>query len=353
MQSELRIMPEQASTYAPSVDALYFYLVGLTIVFSILISLLILYFAVKYRRRSEQEIPDHVEGSMKLETVWTVIPFIIAMSIFIGGVRVYFKQYRVPTNALDVYVVAKQWMWKFQHTDGQREINELHVPVGRRIKLTMATEDTIHSLFVPAFRVKMDVVPGRYSYLWFEPTKPGRYHLFCAEYCGTSHSGMIGWIEVMDSSDYEAWLSGGTSGGSLAQSGEKVFQQLACNTCHKSDGTGRGPVLEGVFGKTVLLANGVKVTADEAYIRESMLNSQAKIVAGFPQPSIMPTFQGQISEEQLLQLIEYIKFLGQKQAPVAGGPIGGTGLPASPGAGASTPQSGAAGKTTSPRKTAQ
>jgi len=218
--------------------------------------------------------------------------------------------YRAPNEALDIYVVAKQWMWKFQHLDGQREINELHIPVGQRVKVTLTTEDVIHSFFVPAFRIKMDVVPGKYSTIWFEATKPGRYHLFCAEYCGTNHSGMIGWIDVMEPSEYQSWLAGGAAEGSLASSGEKLFQQLACITCHRSDAQGRGPVLEGLFGKQVQLQAGGKVVADESYLRESILNPRAKVVAGF-QP-IMPTFQGQVSEEQVLQLIAYIKSIGAK-----------------------------------------
>jgi cytochrome c oxidase subunit II len=175
----------------------------------------------------------------------------------------------------------------------------------------------IHSFFVPAFRTKMDVVPGKYSAIWFEPTKAGRYHLFCAEYCGTSHSGMIGWVDVMEAPEYQAWLSGGAEGGSLAASGEKLFQQLACNTCHKSDGTGRGPSLQGVFGKPVQLASGQKVTADEAYVRESITNPKAKVVTGYD--AIMPTFQGQVSEEQLLQLIAYIRSLANLQRPTPQG----------------------------------
>jgi len=247
---------------------------------------------------------------MKLELVWTIIPFFIAMGIFVWGASIYYTIYHSPKEALEIYVVAKQWMWKFQHLDGQREINELHVPVGRKVKITMTTEDVIHSFFVPAFRVKLDVVPGKYSTIWFEATKPGRYHLFCAEYCGTSHSGMIGWIDVMEASEYQAWLAGGAGEGSLASSGEKLFQQLACVTCHRSDAQGRGPVLQGLFGKEVQFQDGNKTVVDEAYIRESILNPRAKIVAGF-QP-IMPTFQGQITEEQLLQLIAYIKSIGAK-----------------------------------------
>jgi cytochrome c oxidase subunit 2 len=322
MQSTVPILPEQASSLAGDVDSLYFYLVGLTVFFSLLIAGTILVFAIKYRRRSPDEIPGQVEGSLKLEIVWTVIPFIIAMSIFAWGASVYFQMYRVPRDGIEITTVAKQWMWKFQHMDGKREINELHVPVGRRVKLTMTTEDVIHSFYVPAFRLKMDVVPGKYTTAWFEPTKPGRYHLFCAEYCGTSHSGMIGWIDVMEPQAYEAWLGGGPQTMSLAASGEKLFQQLACNSCHRADAQGRGPSLEGLFGSKVFLDGGGAVIADENYIRESVLDSQAKIVVGFPRPSIMPTFQGLVNEEQLLQLVAYIKSIGQKGAPASAPPAG-------------------------------
>ncbi|MBI3653487.1 MAG: cytochrome c oxidase subunit II [Acidobacteria bacterium] len=302
--------PEQGSTIAESVDYLYLFLVGLTIFFGVAISAAVFYFAVKYRRRSEDEYPAQIEGSMKLEVLWIVVPFIIVMVIFWWSASVYFKIFRPPSDPLDIYVVGKQWMWKFEHPDGQREINELHVPIGRRIKLTMGSEDVIHSLFVPAFRVKADVVPGRITSVWWEPTKPGRYELFCAEYCGTKHSGMIGWIVVQEPADYQAWLSGSSSGGSLASNGEKLFQTLACNSCHKSDQSGRGPALEGIFGKQQALQGGQTVLADENYIRESILNPRAKVVAGYD--PVMPTFQGLVSEEQLLQLIAYVKSLGQK-----------------------------------------
>lgn len=320
MQLRVPFSPEQASTFARDVDGLYGFLWAMTIAFGVVITLLILYFAVKYRRRAEDEIPRPVRASHKLEAVWLGVPFLIAMGIFVWGTSIYLRMYRPPEDAIDVYIVAKQWMWKFQHLDGHREINELHVPLGRKVKLTMTTEDVIHSFFVPAFRIKLDVVPGKYSTIWFEPTKPGRYHLFCAEYCGTSHSGMIGWIDVMQAPEYQAWLSGGAGQETLAASGEKLFQQLACNTCHRSDGTGRGPSLEGVFGSQVQLAGGGTVTADEAYVRESILTPRAKTVAGYQ--SIMPTFQGQVSEEQLLQLIAYVRSLG---GPRGGGSPGETG----------------------------
>jgi len=301
---------------ASRVDNLYFFLLGISVFFSILIAGLIVFFAVKYRRRSVNEVGANIHGGLWLEVTWTVIPLMIAMVIFVWGASVFFAMSRPPDETLNVYVVGKQWMWKFQHLDGQREINELHVPVGRNVKLIMTSEDVIHDVFVPAFRVKADVLPGRYTNIWFEPTKPGRYHLFCAEYCGTRHSGMTGEVIVMEPSEYQAWLSGGAPEGSLASAGAKLFADLACNTCHRPDAQGRGPVLDGLFGKTQSLQSGETVTVDESYVRESILNPSAKITAGF-QP-IMPTFQGIVSEEQLLALIEYVKSLAtQPQQPTA------------------------------------
>jgi cytochrome c oxidase subunit 2 len=306
------LFPQQASTLAPRVDALYFYLIAVTIFFSLLIALSILYFAIKYRRRSESELPHGVEGSLKLEIAWSVIPLLITFSFFIWGASIFFAMNRPPSDAIEISVVAKQWMWKFQHADGQREINELHVPLGQAVKLTMASEDVIHSFYVPAFRMKRDVLPGKVATYWFEPTRRGRYHLFCAEYCGTKHSGMIGWVEVMDPVEFQSWLAGGTGSESLASAGAKLFAQHACNTCHRPDSLARGPNLEGLFGKKVQLQDGRTIVADESYIRESIVMPNAKTVAGF-QP-IMPTFQGLISEEGLLQLVAYVKSLS-KVAP--------------------------------------
>jgi cytochrome c oxidase subunit II len=300
------LFPDAASTLATRVDALLFYLLAIGIFFSLLIAGLIVYFAVRFKRRSDEEVGTQIHGGMALELTWTFIPLVIVMTIFVWGASVYFAMARPPEETLNIYVVGKQWMWKFQHLDGQREINELHVPVGRPVKLIMTSEDVIHDVFVPAFRVKADVIPGRYTNIWFNPTKPGRYHLFCAEYCGTRHSGMVGEVVVMDPTEYQTWLGGGPEG-SLAEGGAKLFASLACNTCHRPDAQGRGPVLEGLFGKTVTLQSGETVTVDEAYVRESILNPSAKITAGF-QP-IMPTFQGLVTEEQLLELIEYVKAL--------------------------------------------
>jgi cytochrome c oxidase subunit 2 len=348
MQNWIPFIPDAASTLSNQVDGLYFYLTGVTIFFTLLIYVLLILFVIRYRRRSHREIPRPVAGSLKLETMWTVIPFIIAMSMFAWGARVYFAQYHIPTEALDIYVVGKQWMWKFQHTTGQREINELHIPVGRKIKLTMTTEDVIHDFFVPAFRTKADVVPGRYTYLWFEATKPGRYRLFCAEYCGTNHSGMTGWVTVMEPTDYDNWLSGGANQQSPVAAGQQLFQTLGCATCHAEAGTGgRGPALAGLLGKQVELNNGQTLTADDAYIRESIINPQAKTVAGFG--PIMPTFQGQVSEEQLLQLVTFIKSLSPAQTEGKG-----TTAPVrenSPRTGAATPESQGASSAASQRST--
>ena len=311
---------------ASRVDHLYFFLLGVTGFFSLLIAGLIVYYAIRFRRRAADSVGTRIHGGMALEITWTVVPLVIAMVIFLWGANVFVAMSTPPAETLNVYVVGKQWMWKFQHLDGRREINELHVPVGRNVKLIMTSEDVIHDLFVPAFRVKADVVPGRYTNLWFQPTRPGRYHLFCAEYCGTKHSGMTGEVIVMEPDAYEAWLSGGQREGSLASAGGRLFSDLACNTCHRPDTQGRGPNLQDVFGKTQVLQDGSTVVADEAYIRESILNPRAKVVAGF-QP-IMPTFQGQVNEEGVLELVEYVKSLTKSSPDIP---------PASPTEGAPRP----------------
>lgn len=309
MWDNLPFFPEQASTVAAEVDALYLFLVGVSTFFSLLIFSLVFFFAIKYRRRSEDELPRPIVGSVALETLWTVIPFLLAMIMFIWGTSLYFKNYRPPKHALDIYVTGKQWMWKFQHMAGQREINQLHVPVGRPVKLTMASEDVIHSLYIPAFRVKRDVVPGRYSTLWFEATKTGTYHLFCAEYCGTQHSGMGGQVVVMEPAHYEEWLGGAALAApqATAAMGEKLFLQYGCSTCHLPDDQSRAPSLQGLFGRDVHLQDADDLVADEGYIRESILNPQARVVEGFF--PIMPPYQGHISEEEVLQIIAYIRSL--------------------------------------------
>lgn len=302
------LRPDQASTIASGVDHLYYVLTAIDLFFTALIFLTIFYFAVKYRRRSEDERPPQLSEFLPVEVVWTVIPLLITVVIFLWGSSLYIRNSRPPTASTEVFVIGKQWMWHLQHPEGPREINELHVPVGQPVKLTMTSEDVIHDFFIPAFRVKKDVVPGRYSSIWFEATKTGRYHLFCAQYCGTYHSHMTGWVIVMTPVEYQHWLSGGVRQESMAASGAELYQQFGCVTCH---GTGKGPPFTGLYGKPVLLSNGQTVTADDDYLRESILVPGAKIVNGYA--AIMPTFKGQISEEQLLQLIAYIKSLGGEE----------------------------------------
>jgi cytochrome c oxidase subunit 2 len=311
LQNAFRWFPEQASTVAGKVDALFLFLVAVTVVFSGLIFFLVLVFVLKFRRKSDNERPRAIHGSLPLELLWTIIPLGITMVIFVWGAYLYFAMTVPPASAMEIYVVGKQWMWKLQHPGGQREINELHVPADRPVKLTMTSEDVIHSFFVPAFRVKRDVVPGKYTSVWFQATKTGEYYLFCSQYCGTSHAVMGGRIIVMEPTDYERWLAGGVAEESLPAAGERLFTRLGCNTCHRTDGTGRAPSLVGKFGKTEKLTTGETVLVDETYVRESILNPQAKLVAGYP--PIMPTFKGLVTEDGLLQLIAYIKSLKMEE----------------------------------------
>jgi cytochrome c oxidase subunit II len=308
MFSGIPLFPEQASTLAADVDALYLFIVAVTAFFGILTTVVVIYFAAKYRTDDPLKIGARIHGSIPLELAWSIIPFLISIVIFAWAADVFFDIYRPPDQALEIYATGKRWMWKFQHLDGQNEINELHVPVGRPVKVTFTSEDVIHSLYFPAFRVKADAIPGRYSSVWFSATKVGEFHLFCAEYCGTNHSGMIGKVVVMEPPAYQAWLTGSPGvGESLASRGQRLFNDLACNTCHLTDGRGRGPSLVNKFGTTQELASGGNAAVDEVYVRESILMPQAKIAAGY-QP-LMPTFQGLVSEENVMALVEYVKSL--------------------------------------------
>ena len=333
------LFPDQASTFAWQVDLLYAYLIVVSIAFTIPIVLAIFFFGIKYREKEKYATPEEIHGSITLETVWSIIPFVVSMTIFLGGAIVFYNQYRVPDDPdMEVYVVGKQWMWKVQHNTGQREINELHVPVNTKVKLTMTTEDVLHDFFIPAFRTKADVVPGRYTYLWFEATKPGKYHLYCAEYCGLNHSGMGGYVYVMEQKDFDNWLSGNVSGQTPIEMGRDLFEnKLGCASCHAGGPAQRGARLEGIFNKDVKLVGGDAVKADEAYIRNSILNPSSQVVEGF-QP-IMPTFKGQVTEEQLVGLVAYIKSLS--------GVTGNT-APAAPAASSAAP----AANTAAPAKSA-
>jgi len=333
------LFPEAASSFAWQVDLLYFYLILISVAFTIPIVVAVLVFGLKYRETEKYATPEEMHGSMVLETVWSIIPFVISMTIFLGGAILYFNQYTPPEDAMTVYVVGKQWMWKMQHETGQREINELHVPMGRNVKLTMTSEDVIHSFGLPEFRTKMDAVPGRYTHMWFNATKPGKYHIFCQEYCGLNHSGMGGWVYVMEQRDFDNWLSGNVSGQTPVEEGRDLFtNKLGCASCHAGGAQQRGAKLENVFGTQVSLVGGGTVTANEDYIRNSIINPASQVVEGF-QP-IMPTFKGQVTEEQLNALVAYVKSLTPN---AASGTSGNANAAASHGAANTTPKSGASG----------
>lgn len=312
MNTDLQLFPEQASSLAAEVDAVYFYLCAVSVFFSVLIAALIVFFAIRYRQGSRADRTTGAGHFFAIEVTWIIIPFVLTMIMFFWGADIYFRIARAPDNAIVVNTVAKQWMWKFQHPEGKSEINDLHVPLGQPVRMNMISEDVIHSFYVPAFRVKQDVLPGRYTSIWFEATRLGEYHLFCAEYCGAKHSEMKGKVIVMEPSQYQDWLAGGARGDTPVEAGRKLFEERRCDQCHKPLGEqGRGPPLEGLFNTQVPLTNGQSVIADEAYIRESILRPQAKLHAGY-QP-LMPTFEGQIGEEGILHLIAYIKSLNKSE----------------------------------------
>ncbi len=313
MNDKFSLFPDQASTIAGPVDYLAWFILGLCVFFSTLTAILLIYFAIRYRRRSEDYVPASVHGSRRMEVGWMTSMFLLTLVMFGWSLYLYIGMQRPPDDAMEVYVVGKQWMWKVQHPDGQREINELHVPLGKPVKLTMASEDVIHDFYIPAFRVKQDVVPGRSTYLWFEANKEGTYHLFCGEYCGTNHSRMVGWVHVMKQGDYDHWLSANADL-SMAQRGRQLFLKHQCIACHTGDAHRRAPDLEELFRTTVQLSNGPDWPADASYIAESIRLPKAKIVAGY-QP-IMPTFGPDVMDEQeLQQLVEFIKNLKRGQTP--------------------------------------
>jgi cytochrome c oxidase subunit 2 len=299
--------PEQASSLAADVDHLYYFITAVAAFFALVVTIFVIYFAAKYRTSDPMAIGARIEGSIPLELAWSIVPFLISIVIFVWSASVFFDLYRPPDQTLEIYATGKRWMWKFQHLGGQNEINELHVPLGRPVKITFTSEDVLHSMFFPAFRIKADAIPGRYSSLWFTATKLGQFHLFCAEYCGTKHSGMVGSVFVMEPTAYQAWLGGGGPGASLVGRGEQLFNDLACNACHRAVDSDRGPTLLNRYGSQQKLADGSLVAVNETYVRESILMPQAKVVAGFK--PLMPTFQGLISEENVMALVEYVKSL--------------------------------------------
>lgn len=301
----VRLFPEAASTIAPRVDAIYLALVGMTVFWTLVICALILGFGIRFRRGARRERSNPAEHK-SLEIAWTILPLVIAVSFFAWGAYVYSDMRKAHAGALEINVVGKQWMWKAQHPAGNWEINSLHVPIGQPVRLRMISEDVIHSFFVPAFRVKQDVLPGYYTQLWFEPTKTGQYHLFCAEYCGTEHSLMRGTVTVLEPEEYADWLSR-QAGQPAAATGRELFGQFRCNDCHRDDSGGTGPSLRGLVGSRVALDGGSAVHVDRQYLRDSIIEPAEQVVAGYR--PLMPSFRGQVTEEQVVQLIEYIESL--------------------------------------------
>lgn len=306
-QNGISALPEQASTMAPSIDGVYLFICAITILFTVLIYVLVVFFAVKYRKSPTNTVATPIEGNHKLETIWILLPTIICMIMFVWGTNVYFKTTHIPKDAVQYYGTGKQWMWKFQHPNGKREINDLHVPINTPIQISLTSEDVIHSFYVPAFRVKKDVLPGRYTGVWFTATKPGVYHLFCAEYCGTKHSQMIGSVIALEKADYEAWLNDGLTVKTAEQRGAKVFTDFKCSSCHSDQNSALGPSLSGLYGSEVMMQSGRMVKADDNYIRESILFPNKNIVKGYS--AVMPTFHSQLSEDQIIDLIAYVKTL--------------------------------------------
>ncbi len=304
--TNFQLYPPEASKIAPQMDALYFFMVLVSMIGMTIVILLVVSFSILYSKK-RHPVAVQIEGSTLLEATWTIIPLGLFLIMFVWGALIYFRVYTPPANAMNIYVVGKQWMWKAEHPGGQHEINSLHVPIGRPVQLTLISQDVFHSFSIPAFRVKREAIPGRYTSVWFEATTPGTYHLFCTQYCGTSHSAMIGDIVVMTPDDFKKWLADSTSGMSLAQNGERLFASLSCNACHNGRADARGPSLANVYGSKLTLTSGQTATADEAYLREAILSPSDHVTQGFA--PIMPTYQGQISEDGVIALVEYIKNL--------------------------------------------
>lgn len=314
---DLPLMPPQASSVSGEMDAIFLLLLALTIGFSVLVMALVLFFAIRYRAGSRANRSNPKHHDLRIELAWTIIPLILGLGVFFWNAKLYAQVFgKPPANAMEVFVIGKQWMWQAQHANGIRENNELHIPVGRPVKLTMISQDVIHGFYVPAFRIKRDVIPGRYNGVWFEAIKPGRYHLFCSQYCGKDHSMMEGWVTAMDPLDFQAWYEQGGEksarrGKTMVEAGEELYKQLACGSCHGATSTRQGPSLIGIYRSQVKLDNKRTVLADEDYLRESILKPDAKVVYGY-EPT-MNSYQDQLSEEQVLQLIAYIKTLKAPQ----------------------------------------
>lgn len=313
MSAQSLLLPE-ASSIAPRIDVLFWYSIGLCSAVALGIFAVMLFYAVRYRHGSSADREGRHKQSLGVEITWTLVPFALFVGMFVWSMFLFVKLHTPPTNAQTIYVVAKQWMWKVQHPGGQREIDTLHVPLNMPVRLVMISQDVIHSFYVPAFRVKQDVLPGSYTQLWFTATKLGRFPFFCSQYCGLDHSRMIGTVEVMRPADFAAWLQQHPGPSSLAARGAEVFRRLGCSGCHGANASVHAPDLDGLFGRKVHLADGTTVIADDRYIRDSILLPHSQVVAGYS--PIMPAFTGQISESDLLAVIAYLKSTASHTTPV-------------------------------------
>jgi len=311
--NEFHLFPPQASSAAYQIDWIYFALTALTFLICAIVFLPIVFFAIKYRRGSKADRSNPRVESLLIESGWTIVPLLIFIGLFGWGAVVYFDVERPPRDALQILVVGKQWMWKLQHAEGKQEIDELHIPLGRTVALTMTSQDVIHSFFVPAFRVKQDVVPGKYTSEWFKSTEPGEYHIFCSQYCGTQHSAMVGRVVVMEPADYERWLNIGQPSESIARTGERLFRERGCSGCHSVNSKFHAPLLEGLYGKSAPLETGEIATVDDRYLRDSILLPGKEIAKGYQ--NIMPSYAGQLGEEEIMQLIAYLKSIGNQNPP--------------------------------------
>jgi cytochrome c oxidase subunit 2 len=304
-------LPPGSSTMAGDVDAVFNLILYVGIFFFVLVVALAAFFVIRYRRRGRPGLTSGEDHNLKLEILWTVVPSIILLVFFIVGFRAFLRMNIVPKDAMEIKVTAQRWMWAFDYPEGASTINELVVPINRPVKVLMSSTDVIHSFFVPEFRVKMDVLPNRYTITWFEATKTGEYDLLCAEYCGKGHSEMLAKVKVVSEEEYKTWLETATAFDEsipLEEHGARLYRSKACYTCHTVDGSGSvGPTFKGAFGLEVVLSDGSKVEFDENYIRESILNPRSKLVMGFK--PVMPTYQGRLNNREIDALIEYLKSL--------------------------------------------
>jgi cytochrome c oxidase subunit 2 len=305
-------LPPQASSMAPHVDALFYAVTSVTTAVTIAVIVAMVYFGIRYRAGSKayrhEDMPAaQARARRRVEVAWTLIPLALFLAAFTWATGLYVQRAAPPADALQLYVVAKQWMWTVQHPGGQREIDALHLARGQPVHLTMTSQDVIHSFFVPAFRVKQDVLPGRYTDVWFTPTQAGRFHLFCAEYCGTDHSRMLGEVTVLEPVQFQRWLDGHRVAGDTASRGEALFRELGCSGCHGANASVHAPDLSGVYGKPVPLSDGSTVVADDRYLHDSILLPRKEVAAGYE--PIMPSFAGQIDENEVFELIAYIRSL--------------------------------------------